>query len=135
MCIHDEQSAHGFEKFMRASPKDYADAAVVIMRSARTHKFVAGWAADATNSQRVANTIRDVRGWHRTPMYADLRYVNELRINRGLPVLDREALPMPTGEAHPEFEEKRSTPAQDMLRTALETSAYLKSQEKIDATV
>jgi hypothetical protein len=104
MCIHSASVAEIYEANLRATRGSKHKTVLSMRRKDGT--FAEAWVVDVRDEQRIANTIRDMRRWHRGTRVADMERVNARRAALGLSALTEDGLPVPVGEAHPGFEGK-----------------------------
>lgn len=131
MCLHNESEAKRVEGDLRKSKNGlYKDHAVVVMRHVATELFAAGWVAEVTDPQSIANSIRDLKHWHEhEDLRADLTYVNHLRAQRGLETLGTNGLPAATGKAHRGYGyEKTNSETPELERLKRNIRSYMKRQ-------
>lgn len=100
MCIHNEYDVQAYNKILthRESPTR------VLSLRASSGRLIGAWPVVYSDSQKIANTIRDVKDWHSEDkdVWVDLSLVNEARVAGGLGALDRNGLPFAIGEALPQ---------------------------------
>jgi hypothetical protein len=99
MCIHSEASRQKYEEMLK---KDNSPVRTVSLKSP-AGKLIAAWPTTFSDSQKVSNTIRDLKNWHEDKeCWVDLSAVNEARLAKGLEALDNEGLPFAIGEPLPQ---------------------------------
>lgn len=74
MCFHSEKQ---MKEFMESN--NITSIGFVIMRDKKTNEFQEAYFCDVTNTQDIANTIRNLRAWHPGDHVVDLTEVNKKR--------------------------------------------------------
>lgn len=100
MCIHSDEDRRRYDEIL----KNRASTMRTVALKAKDGRLIAAWPTYFADTQKVANTLRDIKAWHSyTPdMWVDLSAVNAARLNMNLEALDNDGLPIAIGEPLPQ---------------------------------
>ncbi len=106
MCIHNEADRKRYEAYVARKKEPMST--VALRKSVGT--LIGAWPVPYRETQKIANTIRDIKAWHKAGMssndwdgvWIDMESVNKARMTEGLEALTAEGMPIPIGEALPQ---------------------------------